>query len=90
MEKENWINEILNSTEGRQQALPDAALFSRIELKIASQQWVSQKTVWLAAASIAVLVALNAIALDKCAPKVQTDEVTTLAASIDHSNQLYR
>ncbi|MFT3794287.1 hypothetical protein [Flavobacterium sp.] len=89
MEKENWINEILDSTDGLQPATPDAALFSRIEMKIGNRL-VSTQTIWLAAASIAALVALNLAVINQSSQKVQPDAAATLAASIDHSNQFYR
>ena len=58
MEKENWILNVLNSTNGITKVSPSDGLFSKIQNKIKLNN-VSPKTVWLVAASIAVLVLLN-------------------------------
>ena len=34
METENWINEVLNSTNGMMKVVPDDSLFSQIENRI--------------------------------------------------------
>lgn len=88
MEKENWIEEVLNSTNGMAQAQPNASLFSKIQSKIAEQEIVSPTWIWLAAASIAILFLLNARVIFSKSEKskMQTESV---AATLSASNQLY-
>jgi prophage maintenance system killer protein len=87
MEKENWINEILNSTNGITKVAPDNRLFSKIQNRI--QNKVSAQTLWLSAASIAILVALNiSVIIGNKSKKENTMEVA-LSNSLNKSNQLY-
>lgn len=87
METENWINEILDSAAEITKVAPSAFLFSKIQNKI-NENHFSNRWVWVAAASFAVLLALNAsIVLGK---KSKTDSQTAmLASTISKSNQLY-
>ena len=59
MEKENWINEILSSTDHIVKVLPSDGLYAKIESQIQQQKTVETKWVWLAAASMLLLVSLN-------------------------------
>lgn len=87
MERENWIQKVINSTNGMATVAPNADLLSRIQQKIKQQERVSPKTVWLVAASIAVLVTINFTLL-----RNKTKENTTtiyLENTLNKSNQLY-
>jgi phosphate/sulfate permease len=88
MEKENWINKMLDSTGGLQQVAPDAALFSKIKSRIRQAEFVSPKTVWLAAASIVLLVAVNVVIFTKTM-RHSSSATTSIVSSFDKSNQLY-
>ena len=59
MEKENWINEILSSTDHIIKVLPSDGLYAKIQSQIQQQKTVETKWVWLAAASMLLLVSLN-------------------------------
>jgi uncharacterized membrane protein YjfL (UPF0719 family) len=59
MEKENWINEILSSTDKIVKVLPSDGLYAKIQSQIQQQKTVETKWVWLAAASMLLLVSLN-------------------------------
>lgn len=59
MEKENWINEILSSTDQIVKVLPSDGLYAKIQSQIQQQRTVETKWVWLAAASMLLLVSLN-------------------------------
>jgi fucose permease len=59
MEKENWINEILSSTDKIVKVLPSDGLYAKIQSQIQQQRTVETKWVWLAAASMLLLVSLN-------------------------------
>lgn len=88
MEQENWINEILESTNGMSSAVPNTQLFSKIQDKIETQKTVNPQWVWLAAASIMLLVALNL----RCIYSKSSNEDTSterIVSSISKSNQLY-
>ncbi len=91
MECQNWINEILNSTNGITQVAPNADLYSKIEQKIyLKKNVVSMKTVWLVAASIAILVSLNISTLQTKNSTTNEDTTETIIASaLSKSNQLY-
>lgn len=90
MEKETWIETILNSTNGITLVVPNDDLLSRIQQKIKQQDTVSSKTLWLVAASIAVLLVLN-ISVITSRSKVRKDTTTAyLEMTINKSNQLYQ
>lgn len=88
MEKENWINEILESTNGIVAVVPDANLFSKIQKRIKSDNTISTKWVWLAAASIMLLISVNIkfVCFKSNKEKASTESI---AASLSKSNQLY-
>lgn len=87
MEKEIFINEILNSTNGITKVAPSDAVFQNIEQRIQGKV-VPMKTLWLVAASIVILVTINISLLIKS--QTANDEATTvLATNITKSNQLY-
>lgn len=88
MEKENWINAILESTNGMTAVVPDAKLFSKIQKRIKKENTVSTKWVWAAAASIAVLISLN-IKLVCFKTTKQKTSTEVIAAPLFKSNQLY-
>ena len=87
MEKENWISTILNSSNGITKVSPSDDLFFKIQNKIKRNN-VSPKTVWLVAASIAILVLLNFALL---ATKTKESSTTAyLELTLNKSNQLYQ
>jgi len=90
MEQETWIQNILNSTNGIATVTPDDALWTKINTKIQQQRYVAPKTVWLIAASIAILVILN-ISLLKTKTQVKTAAPTSyFVNTLNKSNQLYQ
>lgn len=88
MEKENWINSIINSTDGITKVIPDEQLFSRIKSRIKNKESVGTQWIWLAAASLALLFILNAKVI---AAKNRNNQSSTesIAAGLYNSNQLY-
>ena len=90
MEKENWIENILNSTNGIMQVTPSENMFSNIQQKINKQNKLSDKTVWLVAASIAVLVLLNFTVLLTKTKENKTKTTVYFENTINQSNQLYQ
>ena len=88
MEANNWINDILNSSNGITKVTPDALLFSKIQNRISIQNTVSSHWVWIAAASFTILVSLNVkMLLSKTAKTAAPTE--TIVSSVSNSNQLY-
>ena len=88
MEQEKWINSVMNSTDGITQVAPDDLLFYKIENKIKEQNVVSNKWIWVAAASLAILFSLNFKVIFSESKKSNND-TEMLASSIYNSNQLY-
>lgn len=89
MEKESFINDILNSTNGMTKVHPNADIFSKIERRLQVKTTVSASTIWLVAASIVVLIGINVGIMNS---REVTDDVTStaaLATTISKSNQLY-
>ena len=87
MQKENWIQNILNSTNGITPAVPSDDLFSKIQNKIQENK-VPSKTLWLVAASIVVLAMLNITVINSKSEK--DSSAAYLEKTINKSNQLYQ
>lgn len=88
METEKWINEILNSTDGMTQVVPDDELFSKIQNRIKNENTLPNPWIWLAAASFAVLITLNIKFVFSNTDKAN-NQTELLASSITETNQLY-
>ncbi len=86
MEKEEWIDQVLNSTHGIAKAQPSELLFEKIQNRIATK--VPPVMVWLVAASFLILLALNFKAIVQKSDSNQ-NEMAQLASSLDQNNQLY-
>ncbi|WP_309641571.1 hypothetical protein [Flavobacterium sp.] len=87
MEQEHWINEVLESTNGMTPAIPDAKLFARIQAKIQTDN-IPMRWVWMAAATLLLLVSLN-ITLVFSKPKKEKTATEVMASYLSKSNQLY-
>lgn len=88
MEQEKWINKILGSTNRMTSVMPDTKLFSKIKNRIESKKTIKPQWVWLAAASIILLVALNVkFIFSKTSHEEKATEL--IVSSISKSNQLY-
>ena len=90
MEKETWIESILNSTNGFTQVVPSDDLFSKIRQRIQQEAKVSSKTVWLVAASIAVLVIMNITVINSKSKSTKHSTTAYLEMTVNQSNQLYQ
>jgi len=89
MEKENWIENILDSSNGINPVSPNADLFSKIQKKIRVQEIVSARTIWMVAASIAALALLNLSAINSRTGKTRGTATAYLEMTVNQSNQLY-
>lgn len=90
MEKEKWIENILNSTNGITPVTPSTDLFSKIQQKIKKQDTISAKTLWLVAASIAALVLLNVSIINSKSNGTKYATTAYLEMTLNQSNQLYQ
>lgn len=88
MEKEHWIQTIMNSTNGISAVMPSDDLLANIQLKIKQQEKVAPTTVWWIAASITVLVTLNVALLQKAKTRDNSTN-SYLEHTLNQSNQLY-
>ncbi|MGK4567963.1 hypothetical protein [Flavobacterium sp. 3HN19-14] len=88
MEKQNWIEEVLNSTNGMRQATPDESLFLKVQNRIRNRETVPAKWLWTAAASFLLLLALNFTMLNSKIEKPE-DAAGMIASGISRTNQLY-
>nr|WP_294776728.1 hypothetical protein [uncultured Flavobacterium sp.] len=89
MEKDNWIQKVINSTNGMTTVTPSDDLLFKIKQKIQQQDKVSPTTVWLVAASIAVLAALNLTLLNQKSKAKENTATVYLENTLNKSNQLY-
>ncbi len=87
METEDFIEEVLNSTNSIRKVSPNAKLFDAIQMRI-EEQTANPKLLWLIAASVAILLTINAV-LWNLKSSNPTNEIASLENSIHHSNQLY-
>jgi predicted lactoylglutathione lyase len=90
MEKENWIETVMESTNGITKVIPSKTLFSKITFKINQEKKASPQTIWLVAASILVLVLLNIAAIKTQRFSKQETSSVYLSGTLNQSNQLYQ
>ncbi len=89
MEAQNWINSIINSTDGHQKVAPRKDLLAQIQMRVADEAPVSNKIIWLAAASLLLLIGLNFRTIGQSSYKTKSAAVQAMAADVNKSNQLY-
>lgn len=89
MEQENFIHNILNSTNGITKVNPNDELLSKIEQRINEKSVVSMRTLWLVAASIVILIGVNIIVLTTKNTLLPQSAAAELKNSVHTSNQLY-
>ncbi|WP_264558745.1 hypothetical protein [Flavobacterium sp. N2270] len=89
MEKDRWIENVLNSTNGITKVSPNDQLFSKIQSRINDQKPAETYVKWLIAASIVVLISLNTtyILQKNSTNKQNNDNITSLVKTAN--NQLY-
>lgn len=89
MEKDKWIENVLNSTDGITKVSPNDQLFSKIQSRINDQKPVETYVKWLVAASIVVLLSLNTTYLiqKNNTTKQNYNNISSLVDTVN--NQLY-
>jgi hypothetical protein len=88
VESKNWINDILNSSNGITKVTPSTLLFSKIQNKINIQNTISIRWIWVAAASFIILVSLN-VKMLLSNPTKASVPTETIVSSVSNCNQLY-
>ena len=89
MERNNWIQNILQSTNGIKTIAPSDDLFLKIQQRIKQESKVSPKTLWLVAASILVLTMLNITIITSKSKSNINSTAEYLEMTVYKSNQLY-
>lgn len=90
MEKDKWIEHVLQSTDGIVPVIPADNLFSKIRQRIRQENKVSTRALWLAAASIIVLAMLNFSVLAYKTKQKENAAGAYLEMTLNKSNQLYQ
>ena len=86
--KENWIENILYSTNGITQVLPNDDLFEKINQKINEHKVIPINTLWLVAATIIILLGLN-IFLFTNYNHTSSNKTIAFEQIVNQNNQLY-
>jgi hypothetical protein len=89
MDKDKWIDEVLNSTQNISRVAPRESLVEAIQYKIRAEK-TDVKTVWMVAASVAILVMLNITAISFYQHSSSTERATAATDNpFSSNNQLY-
>jgi hypothetical protein len=88
MKAENWTLEIMESTNGMIKVVPNKLLFDKIQNRINLENSVSNKWIFVAAASFALLISINITLLKSSSVKSST-QTESVISTISNTNQLY-
>ena len=88
MKANNWTIEIMESTNGMVKVLPNKLLFDKIQNKINLENKVSNKWIFVASATFALLISINIKLLKSNLAKTNT-QTETVISTISNTNQLY-
>ncbi|MEM8889579.1 MAG: hypothetical protein AAGD28_16510 [Bacteroidota bacterium] len=89
--KEQWLNEVMNSLDGKSPAEPNPFLFAKIKRKIespdasAEQVFIGKRALLLAFAALALLLSLNILAISE----LNQQEGTSIAESMSQEDYSY-
>lgn len=89
MKQEDWINEILNSGESISQAIPSKELLDRLNASVPSIKKgtvIPMRTVWMAAAGLALLILLNVFTLRQYKKSQDVQDDTVFETYYNHLN----
>lgn len=88
MNKEKWINEVMNSLDDVKSAEANPFLYNKILNKLGSgeMEYAPMKLVWLAAASFALLAVLNFQVMKKTSGSSNRTEVQEIASAYNLVN----
>jgi len=86
MKAKNWTNEIMESINGMMKIPPNTLLFDKIQKRINLKTKVSNKWIFVAAATFALLISINIKLLKSSTTKSNTE---TVISTISNTNLLY-
>lgn len=92
MEKEKWIQSVLETTKSIQKLPPTDGMYDAILDRVHAEKRLSPKTIWMAAASVLLLATLNIVAVTKITA-TESKETNNIVENDDSplyvNNQLY-
>lgn len=89
MKQEDWINEILNSAGSIDPVLPSKELLDRLSQVVPKETKgtsMTARSVWMAAAGLALLILLNVFTLRQYKKSQTVQEETVFETYYDHLN----
>ena len=89
MNKNKWIEDILNKAEVIQKVAPPDTLYSVLQSKLYQSEKVNYKTIWLVAASMLLLTSLNFVTLRNTKPHQSETNQNETEEILFENNQLY-
>ncbi|AWG20070.1 hypothetical protein FFWV33_00315 [Flavobacterium faecale] len=89
MEKDKWIEEVMDTANQIVEVAPADGLYFQIQQKLNAKKKVRKEVLWLAAASIVILASINIKVIYSDLQVEHEIEETALVASVSDSNQFY-
>ena len=89
MKKNQFVENIFNSSNGIKKVIPNDTLFYKIKSKIDKENNTSVNLLFKIAASVAVLITLNIYSLTNSNKNENIDDITSIENTITYNNQLY-
>ena len=89
MKKNEFIENIFNSSNGIKKVIPNDTLFYKIQSKIDKENNTSVNLLFKIAASVAVLITLNIYSLTNSNKNEKIDDIASIENTITYNNQLY-
>ena len=89
MKKNEFIENIFNSSNGIKKVIPNDTLFYKIQSKIDKDNNTSVNLLFKIAASVAVLITLNIYSLTNSNKNEKIDDIASIENTITYNNQLY-
>lgn len=89
MKKNEFIENIFNSSNGIKKVIPNDTLFYKIQSKIDKENNASVNLLFKIAASVAVLITLNIYSLTNSNKNENIDDIASIENTITYNNQLY-
>lgn len=89
MKKNEFIENIFNSSNGIKKVIPNDTLFYKIQSKIDKENNTSVNLLFKIAASVTVLITLNIYSLTNSNKNEKIDDIASIENTITYNNQLY-
>lgn len=89
MKKNQFVENIFNSSNGIKKVIPNDTLFYKIQSKIDKENNTSVNLLFKIAASVAILITLNIYSLTNSNKNENIDDIASIENTITYNNQLY-